>query len=103
MQSANRVDPFSALSEVYQAAGFAEYSAQLAPRLLDMAYSLEWIGRSLLDLACGTGDACLWFADHSFRVTGIDSSEAMIRVGTAYAEARGGNVDLRQGDMRAID
>jgi SAM-dependent methyltransferase len=103
MTNVNRVEPYSALSEVYQAAGFAEYSAQLAPRLLNLAFNLEWIGRSLLDLACGTGDACLWFAGRSFRVTGVDSSAAMLDVGTATATDRGFNVDFRQGDMRAFD
>src|ERR1700674_3352530 len=103
MPSINRVDPYTALSEVYQAAGFAEYSAQLAQRLLDMAFNLEWTGRSLLDLACGTGDACMWFASRSFRVTGVDSSAAMLRVGTAQAEDRGVTVDFTLGDMRSVD
>lgn len=103
MPGINRVDPYTALSEVYQAAGFSEHSYELASRLLDMAFNLEWTGRSVLDLACGTGDVCLWFASRGFRVTGVDSSAAMLRVGTTAAEERGVNVEFSQGDMRTFD
>lgn len=93
MPAVNRVEPYTALADVYQAAGFASYSAELAPHLLEIAFELEWTGRSLLDLACGTGDAACWFAEHSFRVTGVDSSAAMLKHGIARATE--GNVDAQ--------
>jgi len=100
MPSINRLEPYTALSDVYQIAGFAAYSAELAPRLLDMAFELEWTGRSLLDLACGTGDAACWFAGHGFRTVGVDHSTQMLRFGTTQAESAGLNADFVVGDIR---
>ncbi len=100
MASINRLEPYTALSDVYQVAGFAAYSAELAPRLLDMAFELEWTGRSLLDLACGTGEVVCWFAEHGFRTVGVDSSTQMLRFGTTRAESAGLNADFVVGDIR---
>ena len=98
-----RLEPYTALADVYQAAGFADASAALAPRLLDMAFELEWTGRSLLDLACGTGDLACWFSEHGFRVMGVDSSQYMLRFGAARAESAGVNAEFAVGDMRTFE
>jgi SAM-dependent methyltransferase len=100
MPSINRLEPYTALSDVYQVAGYAAYSEALAPHLLDMAFELEWTGRSLLDLACGTGEVVCWFAEHGFRTVGVDSSTQMLRFGTARAESAGSNADFVAGDIR---
>src|SRR5260221_2913486 len=86
MASINHLEPYTALADVYQAAGFADASAALAPRLLDLAFQLEWTARSLLDLACGTADLACWYSEHAFRVMGADSSQYMLRFGPARAE-----------------
>ncbi len=102
MTSVNRLEPFTALSDAYQMAGLADYSLALAPRLLQMAFDLEWSGRSLLELGCGTGDAACWFAEHGFRTVGVDTSAAMLRFGTASAKAGGLNVNFVCADMRTF-
>jgi SAM-dependent methyltransferase len=102
MPSINRLEPFSALSDAYQAAGFAEHSLTIAPRLLQLAFDLDWSGRSLLDLACGTGDAACWFAEHGFRTIGVDNSAPMLRFGTERAEETGLNVNFVCADMRTF-
>jgi SAM-dependent methyltransferase len=103
MPTINRLEPFTALSDVYQSAGFARYSAELAPRLLDLAFELEWTGRSLYDMACGTGDAANWFSERGFRVLGVDSSPHMLRVAKADADARNLSPDYATGDIRTYD
>lgn len=100
MPAINRVEPYTALASVYQAAGFASYSAELAPHLLELAFELEWTGRSLLDLACGTGDAACWFAEHSFRATGVDSSAAMLQHGIARATEMNVDAQFVTADLR---
>src|SRR5215831_9540381 len=102
MPAINRVEPYTALADVYQAAGFANYSAELAPHLLEIAFKLEWTGRSLLDLACGTGDAANWFGEHSFRVTGVDSSEAMLKHATARAAEPNVDAQFITADLRTF-
>ncbi len=102
MPSINRLEPYTALADVYQAAGFAEYSLGVGSRLLEMAFDMDWTGRSLLDLACGTGDLACWFAEHGFRVVGIDTSPAMLRHGLAHADETGLAVEFLTADMRTF-
>jgi SAM-dependent methyltransferase len=100
MPSINHLEPYTALADVYEGAGFAEYSANLAPRLLELGYKLEWIGRSLYDMACGTGEAAQWFAERGFRVAGVDSSPQMLRIAQSRAESGGLSIDYASGDIR---
>jgi SAM-dependent methyltransferase len=102
MPSINRLEPYTALADVYQAAGFAEYSLSVGSRLLEMAFDIDWTGRSLIDLACGTGDLASWFAEHGFRVIGIDTSPAMLRHGSAHADQAGLAVEYETADMRTF-
>src|SRR5437867_13050472 len=44
--------------------------------------------RSVLDIACGTGNYTFVFAKHGYRATGIDVSEEMIRVARGKAGER---------------
>ncbi|MEP7288783.1 MAG: class I SAM-dependent methyltransferase [Chloroflexota bacterium] len=101
MPSINHLDPYNALAEVYQAAGFADYSAALAPQLIELAFDLEWSGRSLYDMACGTGELMSWFAGHNFRVVGVDLSPQMLRFGQARANTSGMNVEYVHNDIRS--
>ncbi len=100
--NANRLEPYIALSDVYQQAGLSDYSTALAPRLLELAFDLEWTGRTLLDLACGTGDAACWFAEHGFRVLGVDLSERMLSHGIHRADDAGLSAEFVQGDIRTF-
>jgi SAM-dependent methyltransferase len=102
MASINRVEPFTALSDAYQAAGFATYSLAVAPNLLQLAFDLDWSGRSLLDLGCGTGDAACWFSEHGFRTLGVDNAAPMLRFGMEHAKEVGLNVNFVCADMRTF-
>src|SRR5215510_7705071 len=102
MPAINRVEPYTALADVYQAAGFASYSAELAPHLLELAFELEWTGRSLIDFACGTGDAACWFAEHSFRTFGVDLSSSMLRHGIARATEANVDAEFVAADLRTF-
>jgi SAM-dependent methyltransferase len=96
----NYIEPYTALANFYQTAGFSHYSAELAPRLLDLAFELEWTGRSLYDMACGTGDLANWFSEHGFRVLGVDHCAPMTRTASAYADSRGLSAEFVTSDIR---
>ena len=49
--------------------------------------------RTILDLACGTGTCSVLLAKEGYRVTGLDSSEAMLRVAREKAKREGVRVD----------
>jgi SAM-dependent methyltransferase len=57
----------------------------------------------VLDVGCGTATLAVLLAGEGYRVTGLDSSQAMLRHARRKAEAAGVEVDLRQGDAAAPD
>ncbi|HVO41896.1 MAG TPA: class I SAM-dependent methyltransferase [Aggregatilineales bacterium] len=95
-----RVDPFAALADVYQLAGMADYGVNLAVRLVDLAFEMNWMGRSVLDVGCGTGDVDCWFSEHGYRVIGLDSSASMLDYANTTASAKNVSVELVKEDIR---
>ena len=57
---------------------------------------------SILDLGCGTGNHALILAKRGYRVTGIDSSPAMLRVARRKAQGRP-NLAFVRADMRRLN
>jgi SAM-dependent methyltransferase len=59
---------------------------------------------SVLDLGCGTGNHALILSKRGYRVTGIDSSAAMLRVARAKVRgSRSRNPAFVRADMRSFD
>ncbi|PLS01219.1 class I SAM-dependent DNA methyltransferase [Neobacillus cucumis] len=59
--------------------------------------------KSLLDLACGTGELSVRFAKHGFDVTGVDLSEDMLSVAQAKSEVNGIKIPFFQQNMADLD
>ena len=67
---------------------------------LDRFLALLPDGGHILDVGCGSGvPVAQYFLDHGFRVTGVDSSEALIEM----CRARFPEQDWIVADMRALD
>ncbi|MBX3082561.1 MAG: class I SAM-dependent methyltransferase [Anaerolineae bacterium] len=96
----NRVEPYEALADVYQVAGFTNYAAGLAQSLLSIAFDLNWTGKTLIDLGCGIGELAVWFGGRQIRSLGVDSSPSMIRVADAKAIDAHVDVTFAAGDIR---
>ncbi|MDQ1144966.1 SAM-dependent methyltransferase [Bacillus sp. SORGH_AS 510] len=60
-------------------------------------------GERLLDLACGTGELSIRFADEGFQVTGVDLSSDMLAVAQAKAENRGVRIPFFEQNMIDLD
>src|SRR3954451_16608745 len=56
-------------------------------------------GRTLLDVACGTGKSFLPYLERGYAVVGCDASPAML---ARAADKTGGRVPLHVADMRAL-
>ncbi|OLS41621.1 class I SAM-dependent methyltransferase [Bacillus sp. MRMR6] len=64
-------------------------------------YNIE--GKSLLDLACGTGELSVRLAKEGFSVTGIDLSSDMLAVAQAKAEAAGVTIPFYEQNMAELE
>ncbi len=58
-------------------------------------------GRAVLDLGCGTGEHARFLASRGFEVTGIDTSESMLR--EANREPLPGNLRFVHADLEELD
>jgi SAM-dependent methyltransferase len=59
--------------------------------------------KTLLDLACGTGNHGLRLIERGYHVTGVDMSDAMLSQYRTKADARGMRVELHQQDLRSLN
>jgi SAM-dependent methyltransferase len=93
-------DLYGPLAPIYREAGLADYSMNIGPALINLAFDLNWEGGTLLELACGTGDLACWFAAKSLRTTAMDISAAMLKRGVVKGQEMGVGVDFQQADLR---
>ena len=59
------------------------------------------VGRTILDLGCGTGRNANYLAEEGNTVVGIEISKTAISLAKARAQARGLSLDYRLGDIGA--
>lgn len=103
-QSPFLVAPYAALADVYDRAGLADFAAQATPHYLAFVQSLDWAGRRVLDLGCGTGTSAAWLAQNGYRVVGIDNNPYMLAQAQARATTSAfDTLDFVQADMRQFD
>jgi SAM-dependent methyltransferase len=89
---------YDALAPYYDAfTAASDYEAWVS-HVLALARRHGLPGRTLLDLACGTGRSFLPFLGHGFRVTGCDISTAML----AEAARRSPDAVLVHADVRRL-
>lgn len=95
---ASTADEYDAFAPFYDAFTAGSDYDVWTGHVLELATRLGLRGRTLLDLACGTGKSFLPFLERGFEVTGCDVSEAML----AEAGRKAPEVTLVQADMREL-
>jgi SAM-dependent methyltransferase len=94
--------PYSRFARAYAAGAERTFSQAMAKYALAQATADGRACRAVLDLACGIGAACEFFAETGLRVTGADVSGDMIRQANDAASARGLRVTYARQDMRHV-
>ena len=99
MPSVNSYDLFA---KYYDALHYNEFSIQAVYYVDDILASLNFNGTHILDLACGTGTAALWFAERGYTVTAVDSSSQMIQGAKKKTVKNKLEINFQKRDMRKL-
>ncbi|HEX3049323.1 MAG TPA: class I SAM-dependent methyltransferase [Aggregatilineaceae bacterium] len=82
------VPSYAALAPIYNQAGLAQYATDHLPYYVSYAQSMDWAGRRILDLGCGTGVTSWWLAQQGYYTVGIDNSPYMLQQARASIQER---------------
>ncbi len=76
---------------------------QWVEKVVRQAEKYQVQAKTILDVACGTGELSVWLAEAEFQVTGVDLSEDMLAVADAKAVERGLHVQFFQANMTEME
>lgn len=99
----NNAAIFTQYANVYHAIGEGRFSQQLAQVALRVCQERGLNPTSVLDLACGCGDAALWLAQAGCQVTGVDRSAAMLAVAQGRARDAALQITWIEADLRSLE
>jgi len=94
---------YAILARAYDDAGFSQYAAAITEPLLTMLQQTDWLGRSILDLGCGTGMSTAFFSQTGMNTIGLDISPQMLAVARLRVEGTGYLVEFVEGDIRTAN
>lgn len=89
-------------AEAYAKAGQGRFSVQLVPWITAVFDRYERIPRTLVDVACGSGEFAVAMARRGIEVTGVDQSPEMLAFARQSAAASGVAITFLQQDMRRL-
>ena len=69
------------------------------PNLLNLFEKKRIIAKKVLDVGCGTGKNCIWFAKKGFKVTGADFSKTAITMAKENAKKNNVNIPFIENDF----
>ncbi len=95
---------YAVLAPVYDEIGLAAFATKMAPRLIHFVQShTDWLGRRVLDLGCGTGEAMKALADYNFAFIAVENTAEMIQQAQTRLAKAGLNIKWVQQDIRQLD
>jgi len=94
---------YDVLATIHSTLNLGAYARTITPHLIDTLQRNQWMGRQIIDVGCGAGETLVWLAQHSYIVTGLDRSGAMLA--SAQKNLTSANVSARlvEGDIRKVD
>jgi ubiquinone/menaquinone biosynthesis C-methylase UbiE len=95
---------YATLAPFYDRIGLSDFSAKITPHVYLFAQaSLDWVGRTALDLGCGTGVSARFLADRGLTTTAVDSSPEMLSQAQRQTDTGGLGLSWHLGDFRNLD
>lgn len=96
-------DPYEVLAPYYDSLGMSDFAFNTTPGIINHAHGLDWVGRKVVDLGCGTGGSIRWFATHGYNITGIEPSAAMLHAAKRSVDGAGVGLQWIQGDATEVE
>ncbi len=91
---------YAVLAPVYDAIGYADYARRITPRLMDYAQRIDWLGRRIVVLGCGTGGSIEYLSQYPYNITGVDQSPEMLDIARRKLDTPGVSLKWLQQDIR---
>ena len=91
---------YATLAPIYDTIGMADYAAAIAPKLMDYAQRMDWLGRRIVVLGCGTGGAIEYLSQYPYTITGVDNDPDMLEAARRKMDISGVSIKWLQLDMR---
>ncbi|MEP6987420.1 MAG: class I SAM-dependent methyltransferase [Chloroflexota bacterium] len=88
------------LAPIYDIVGMADYATAITPKLMDYAQRMDWLGRRIVVLGCGTGGAIEYLSQYPYTITGVDNTPEMLEVARRKMDIPGLSIKWLQLDMR---
>jgi len=90
---------YKVLSEIYDELDMGQFGRESISRIVNYAQQNGWMGRTFLDLGCGTGASLEFFNQYSYISTAVDQSPEML----AIAKNIYPNITFHEQDIRQLD
>lgn len=100
------VEPYAALAAVYDRAGYSDFSGRMVSRYIACAQAMDWAGRRIIDVGCGTGVSSIWLAQQGYRVAAVDNNPHMLaqaQLSASSTDLIGDPPEYVQMDVRALE
>ncbi len=94
---------YAVLAPIYDEIGMAEFARRITPRLIDFAQHLDWLGRRIVVLGCGTGASIEYLSQYPYTITGIDNSPEMLELAKRKLSDPGLSLRWQQLDIRELN
>jgi SAM-dependent methyltransferase len=93
---------YAVLAPVYDEIGMAAFAKNVTPALIDYAQRIDWLGRRIVVLGCGTGASIEYLSQYPYTLMGVDIAPEMLAIARKKIEASGSSVKLFQQDIREL-
>lgn len=96
---------YQILSGIYDELDMGQFGRESISRIVNYAQQNGWMGRTFLDLGCGTGASLEFFNQYSYIATGVDQSPEMLAsAGSKYPSNTLLEQDIRNlSDITPVD
>ncbi len=91
---------YATLASIYDTVGMADYATAITPKLMDYAQHMDWLGRRIVILGCGSGGEIEYLSQYPYTITGVDSAPEMLEVARRKMDIPGLSVKWLQLDIR---